>query len=113
MDTHTLEQWRTVIEHILQEYASVPYSYGNVEKKVIFDRKNDRYLVFIMGWEGYRYEHGCMIHIEIINNKVWIQRDGTEEGIALDLEESGIPKENIVLGFKPPEVRPITGYAVG
>ena len=41
MDTHTLEQWRTIIENILQEYASVPYSYGNVEKKVIFDRKND------------------------------------------------------------------------
>jgi hypothetical protein len=25
---------------------------------VIFDRKNDRYLVFIMGWEGYRYGLG-------------------------------------------------------
>lgn len=43
---------------------------------------------------------------------MWIQRDGTEDGIALDLENAGIPKDHIVLGFKPPEVRPMTGYAV-
>ncbi|MEQ8757304.1 MAG: element excision factor XisI family protein [Coleofasciculus sp. G1-WW12-02] len=50
--------------------------------------------------------------MDIIGNKVWIQRDGTEDGIALDLENAGIPKDHIVLGFKPPEVRPMTGYAV-
>lgn len=112
MDTVNLEQWRDIIEQVLIDYAAIPYSYSQVKKETVFDRHQDRYLILVLGWEGYRYEHGCTIHIDIIDNKVWIQRDGTEEGIALDLENSGIPKNRIVLGFKPPEIRPLTGYAV-
>ena len=112
METINLEQWRDWIERILRDYASIPYSYSNVRKETVFDRTQDRYLIMILGWDGYRYEHGCTVHIEIIDDKVWIQRDGTEEGMALDLEQAGIPKDHIVLGFKPPEVREITGYAI-
>lgn len=112
MATVNLEEWREHIETALLAYAAIPYSYGNVVKKTVFDREQNRYLVLVIGWEGYRYEHGCMIHIDIVGDKVWIQRDGTEEGIALDLENAGIPKENIVLGFRPHEVRAIAGYAV-
>lgn len=39
------------------------------------------------------------------------QEDWTERGVAADLEEAGIPKSEIVLGFQPPEVRPFTEYA--
>ena len=107
-----LGQWRTIIERVLLDYAAIPYSYSQVRKQTVFDRAQDRYLILALGWENHRYEHGCTIHIEIIDDKVWIQRDGTEDGIALDLEIAGIPKDHIVLGFKPPEVRPLTGYAV-
>jgi hypothetical protein len=112
MDTSRLEQWREVVEQVLSDYAAIPYSYSEVKKETVFDRTQDHYLVLILGWEGYRYEHGCMVHIDIIGDKIWIQRDGTEAGIALDLENAGIAKEQIVLGFKPPEVRPLTGYGV-
>ncbi|NEP33849.1 element excision factor XisI family protein, partial [Moorena sp. SIO3B2] len=37
---------------------------------------------------------------------------GTEDGIAGELLEAGIPKERIVLGFKSPGVRKHTGFAV-
>lgn len=112
MATVSLDQWRDVIEQVLCDYAAIPYSYSAVKKETVFDRTQDRYLIVILGWEGHRYEHGCTLHIEIIGDKVWIQRDGTEDGIALDLENAGIPKDHIVLGFKPLEVRPLTGYAV-
>lgn len=112
MDTLDLGQWRDTIEQVLAEYAAIPYSYSSVKKETVFDRVQDRYLILVVGWEGHRYEHGCTIHIDLVGDKVWIQRDGTEEGIALDLENAGIPKAHIVLGFKPPEVRPMTGYAV-
>jgi hypothetical protein len=46
------------------------------------------------------------------NGKIWIQEDGIEYGIAKDLEDAGIPKSEIVLGFQPPDVRPFTEYAV-
>ena len=38
--------------------------------------------------------------------------DGTEEGIALELVELGIPREDIVLGFYRPERREITEFAI-
>lgn len=50
--------------------------------------------------------------IDILDGKVWIQRDGTEYGIARELEKAGIPKHHIVLGFHTPDVRPFTEYAV-
>jgi XisI protein len=47
-----------------------------------------------------------------MDGKVWIQMDGTEDGIAQELIQSGIPKEDIVLGFHEPSIRPYTGFAV-
>jgi hypothetical protein len=36
----------------------------------------------------------------------------TEDGIATDLLEAGVPKEDIVLAFHAPEMRPYTEFAV-
>ncbi|MFM6201853.1 MAG: element excision factor XisI family protein, partial [Dolichospermum sp.] len=44
--------------------------------------------------------------------KIWIQYDDTEEGIANDLIAAGVPKEDIVLGFRHPRIRPFTNFAV-
>lgn len=112
MDYTKLDYYRQVIETILSEYASLPYSYANIQSEVVFDRSRDRYLWMDIGWDRDRRIHGCLVHIDLIDGKIWIQRDGTEEGIAADLERAGIPKEHIVLGFRPPELRPYTGYAV-
>ncbi|MBN1427300.1 MAG: XisI protein, partial [Anaerolineae bacterium] len=47
----------------------------------------------------------------IIQDKIWIQRDGTETGIANDLLAKGIPKDHIVIGYHDPEVRQHTDFA--
>lgn len=65
-----------------------------------------------MGWEGDKRVHGCLVHVDIINGKLWIQRDGTEQGITEELVKAGIPKDRIVLGFHPAYIRPYTEYAV-
>ncbi len=65
-----------------------------------------------MGWYGDNYVHHAPIHLELIADKIWIQADDTEEGVATDLLEAGVPKKQIVLGFKPPGIRPYTGFAV-
>jgi hypothetical protein len=36
----------------------------------------------------------------------------TEEGVATDLLEAGVLKEDIVLGFRHPKIRQHTGFAV-
>jgi len=65
----------------------------------------------ILGRENERRVHGCIIHIDIINGKLWIQRDGTENGIANELVRSGVPKDHIVLGFRSSEIRKHSGFA--
>lgn len=107
-----LTHYRQVIKQILDEYTRVPYAYGEVEPKVIYDQENDHYLMIAIGWEGVKRVHGCVIHVDIIEGKVWIQQDGTEHGIADELMENGIPPSDIVLGFHSAQLRQYTGFAV-
>jgi len=107
-----LAQYRQIIETALADYASVPYAHGEIQTETVFDRVNDHYLLVNVGWRDERLIHGSIIHIDIIGGKVWIQRDGTEHGIANDLVKAGISKDQIVLGFRTPEVRKYTDFAV-
>ncbi|MDF5728333.1 MAG: XisI protein, partial [Rhizonema sp. PD38] len=53
----------------------------------------------------------CIIYVEIKDGKIWIERDGTEIGVANELVEAGVPKQDIVLGFKAPYKRKFTEFA--
>ncbi len=53
-----------------------------------------------------------MIHIDIVDGKLWIQADNTDRAVASELVEAGVPKSDIVLAFRLPEVRKYTAYAV-
>ncbi|MEQ9238016.1 element excision factor XisI family protein [Coleofasciculus sp. E2-BRE-01] len=107
----SLEQ-QAIIQKVLTDYAAIPYANLQLKTQTIFDLKNNHYLLVNVGWQGQQYIYNCIVHIDIIDDKVWIQRDNTEAGIALDLEEAGILPEQIVLGFREPELRQHTGYAV-
>ena len=108
----TVETYRQMIEQLLTRYTKIPYAYGDIESKTLFDQEADRYMLITVGWQGPKRVHGCLIHIDIINGKVWLQRDDTEYRVAEELEKAGIPKQQIVLGFQMPDVRPFTEYAV-
>lgn len=96
---------RQLIERILTEYARIPYAYGDIDIQTIFDREGDHYLVMLVGREGIRRVHGCLIHVDLIDGQFWIQRDGTEHGVARDLLEAGVPRERIVFAFRSSEMR--------
>ena len=108
----TLENYRDIIKRVLAAYAQLPYSYGNLERRLVIDSHTDNYLLMTVGWENHKRIHFCLIHLEIIGDKIWIQRDGTEDGITYELLKEGIPKDKIVLAFHPLEVRQYTGYAI-
>lgn len=80
--------------------------------ELVFDTDRDRYLLLYVGWQDEKRMHGCPIHIDIKEGKIWIQRDFTEEGLANQLLELGVPKTDIVLGFRSPYVRQFTGFAI-
>ena len=107
-----LEHDRQLIERILTEYARIPYAHGDIERQTVFDRRGDHYLLMLVGREGVRRVHGCLIHVDLLDGKFWIQRDGTEYGIARELLDAGVSKDRIVLAFRSPEMRQHTNFAV-
>ena len=111
-----LETYRELIQNLLAEFTTRQYANPDISKlrnTIVFDSQHDHYLVMSEGWKTDQSRiHGCLIDIEIINDKIWIQRDGTDYGIASDLINAGIPKDQIVLGFKEPSIRPYTGFAI-
>jgi hypothetical protein len=83
-----------------------------IEVQVILDLERNHYLLMLVGWHDQRREYGSLIHIDIKDEKIWIQSDGTEVGVANELVEAGVPQKDIVLGFKSPFKRQFTEYAV-
>ena len=56
--------------------------------------------MFHVGWSGERRVFGCVIYVEIRSGNFWIQGDGAEAGIANELIAAGVPKSDIVLGYR-------------
>lgn len=109
----SLDFYRQTIKNILRHYEQYQYANSLAKKEVVFDEKNDRYLLLAFGREiDKKRVHGIIVHVEIIEEKIWIQYDGLEYGMANELVDAGIPKEKIVLGFKSPERRKYTEFAV-
>jgi hypothetical protein len=108
----TLTGYREEIKRIFQEHAQHKPSYGDIEVELILDDACDHYELSYIGWDGYRRIHGSVLHVDIRDGKIWVQHDGTEEGIANRLMEVGIPPEQIVLAFQHPNKRKYTPFAV-
>ncbi|MDJ0662023.1 MAG: XisI protein [Crocosphaera sp.] len=107
-----LEQYRHYVKQVITEYSQLGSSKDPIEQQLIFDTVNDHYQLMYVGWKNRKRYHGCVLHLDIKNDKIWIQHDGTEIGIANELVNLGVPKEDIVLAFHEPLVREYTGFAV-
>jgi hypothetical protein len=107
-----IEEYRRYVIELLKQYGRYKPSYGDVEVELIFDRENDHYQLMTVGWNKQQRIHGCIAHIDINGGKIWIQHDGTEIGLANELVELGVPKEDIVLAFHAPYKWQFTGFAV-
>ncbi|MEO1395547.1 MAG: XisI protein [Cyanobacteria bacterium J06634_5] len=104
--------YRQIIEKLLKEYADFIGQDASIQQELIFDHERNRYLLVETGWQNNRRIYGPFLHLDIKDNKIWIEHDGTESGIAYELENAGIPKDHIVLAFKSVERRQHTEYAV-
>lgn len=107
-----LTRYRSIVKRILAEHAEQVPSHGQIETIPLFDDTDDNYAVLDMGWDRMGRVHAVVLHLRLKNGKVWIEQDGTEDGVADELLNAGIPKEDIVLGFYRPERRTITEFAV-
>uniref|UniRef100_B8HTF2 XisI protein n=1 Tax=Cyanothece sp. (strain PCC 7425 / ATCC 29141) TaxID=395961 RepID=B8HTF2_CYAP4 len=109
-----LDLYRSLIEKTLTQYCrwaanALP---DGVQECVSFDRERDHYFWFSLGWHGKQRVFKIVVYLRIQDEKIWIEEDWTEAGIANDLLEAGISAENIVLGFQHPTKRGLTEFAL-
>jgi hypothetical protein len=107
-----LEQNRKAIQKLLEDYNPDNANGSDFEIQILCDRERDHYQLVSLGWQGHRRFYSVLMHLDIKDGKIWIQRNETDRLIAQELIEMGIDRENIVLGLQPEYARPDTGYNV-
>lgn len=109
-----LSHYQTSIKQALTEYSTLLSSPPSplYEIALVFDDQHNHYLLREVGWTDKGHVRDTMLHVAIRNDKVWVEEEWTEEGIATFLLEHGIPSQAIVLGFQPPDMRQYSEFAV-
>ena len=105
-------EYKKLVGELIERYGAIQLPYGEVENEVEIDHENGHYQLSSVGWRGSERIHGSVLHIDVKNNKIWIQHDGTDVGVANELVDLGVPKEDIILAFYPLYKRPYTGFGV-
>jgi hypothetical protein len=57
------------------------------------------------GWYKQEYVYQVVMHLDIIDEKIWIHQNNSDARLSQELFENGIPKEDIILGFMLPSRR--------
>jgi hypothetical protein len=109
-----LATYRQLIKQLLTEHADLinQTTSGGAEAHLIFDEERDHYMLFSTGWWNKSRIHTPTLYLRLHQGKIWIEEDWTEDGIAVNLLSAGVAKDDIVLAFHPPEIRPYTEFAV-
>lgn len=90
-----LNEYRNIIKNILTEYAQtrIPVNNPDPGYQLIFDEAHDSYLLYRTGWkEELKRIHFCVFHLDIKNDKIWVQEDATDYDVVGVLEEQGNPQ---------------------
>jgi hypothetical protein len=105
-----LTQYRQIVRELLTAHAST--NEPNIECQLIFDTEHDHYQLLDLGWQELNRIYVCYIHLDIKDEKIWIQHNMTEADLGQELVEKGVPSSDIILGLHPPYKRPYTHYGV-
>lgn len=106
-------RYRQFIQQLLSRYAEHRPSSSEIDVQAVFDTVRDHYQIVHVGWRQSGWVHSCTVHLDIKDGKIWIQWNGTEDDLAAELVEMGVPKKDIVIGFHAPYMRQFTDFAVG
>jgi hypothetical protein len=107
-----IDTYREFVIQVIRDHARHKLAYGDIEIQTIFDREGDHYQLVHAGWHNKHRQYGCLIHVDLKGDKIWIQYDGTEVGVANELVALGVPKTDIVLAYLSPFARQHSEFAV-
>jgi hypothetical protein len=100
--------YKKLVRGLVEEVAAMgDLTAKSIQTLLITDDEHGHYLLYFSGWRDEET-------IDVAEDgKVWLQNDGTDLMIAQMLQQKGIPKNEIVLGFQAPYKRPMMDYALG
>src|SRR5262245_8717271 len=104
-------RYRQILQQVVEMHVNMPTGPSQPESIPICDSVHDNYLLMDVGWNATGRAYYIIFHLRLVDGKVWIERDGIEYGIAEDLIEAGIPKEDIVLAFGDREPKTLSELA--
>ncbi len=92
---------RNIVKQLLETYAQLRPSHGDIRLDVLFDEERDRYALMQTGWDQGRRVRGNLIYITLNDNQVIIEYDGIEHGIIEALMASGVAEKDLILAYLP------------
>ena len=101
MDQFTkLARYRQLLRQVVEMHAAMKPGDRQLESLAISDPTNDNYLLMDVGYDHVGRADDVILHLRLREDgKVLIEYDGIEYGIAHDLIEAGIAKEDILLNM--------------
>ncbi|MFM7219963.1 MAG: XisI protein [Nodosilinea sp.] len=109
-----LAEYPKLIRQLLTDYVELSNRNPSpdLETFLVVDEAKAHYIWMTLGWQNGERVAGMTVYVRIRDGKFWIEEDWTEAGIATDLVEAGVPKEDIVLAFHEPKMRQYTDFGV-
>ena len=106
-------KYRQLLKQILFNHVELVrrQPWPGVESELVIDEVRDNYIWIKIGWSNEERIDGIAFFARIRDGKFMIEEDWTEDGIATELMEAGVPKQDIVLAFHEPEMRSYTELA--
>jgi hypothetical protein len=104
--------YKKIVRTLLEQYADADADQQEgIKTYLIADDQHGHYLLMTIGWHDNQRTYFPYLHIDVRDDRVFVEKNMSEIAIAKELEAKGIPRMDIVLAFHAPYKRPHTGYA--
>jgi hypothetical protein len=108
-----LDRYRALIKNIINRYVEIfnRDADPDVSELAVFDDERGHYQWLSLGWKDRERAFYIHLYVRIHNEKIYVEQDWTEDGIATELVREGVPHSDIVLAFHSPKMRQFTDFA--
>jgi XisI protein len=100
------------VEQLAQERNESLGSTGGYQ--AVTDVKHNQFQLIHISWHERKFYFKVLLHFSIHpeTGNIWVQQNNTEIPLDTDFNAMGIPKSNLVLGFRPADMRELSDFAV-
>ncbi|MFN0035799.1 MAG: XisI protein [Saprospiraceae bacterium] len=108
-----IEHYEQIIIALLQEEAGNWHN-KSPQELVLADKEKHHYQLLLTGWaDDSQFVNDILVHFSISEDgKIWLLENNSEWLVAEELVKRGVPGQDIVIGFHPPQYRKYTDFAV-